>query len=229
MIRRIAGILLALIWAGGAQASVVVELCFNYGCSQTVPILLSDEDLERVGSRFGGVTDAAGEREVMAQAVADLYRIAGGQSPILADRGGNFLDGGVEGRMDCIDHSTTTTLFLELMSAQGWLRHHVVLKPSRRTSFIFQHFSALVEEQDGLPARVSHAAPEGFQGQVDIMPPTCDCPDVAEDVTVSRATQSGPGDVTAQFVVDSWFADHALPAVIMPLANWLNGEGPDVQ
>ena len=32
----------------------------------------------------------------------------------------------------------------------------------------------------------------------------------------------------ARFVVDSWFVDNGQPAVILPLADWKKGAGPDV-
>ena len=32
----------------------------------------------------------------------------------------------------------------------------------------------------------------------------------------------------ARFVVDSWFVDNGQPAVILPLAEWKKGAGPDV-
>jgi hypothetical protein len=32
----------------------------------------------------------------------------------------------------------------------------------------------------------------------------------------------------ARFVVDSWFVDNGQPAVILPLAEWKEGAGPDV-
>jgi hypothetical protein len=31
-----------------------------------------------------------------------------------------------------------------------------------------------------------------------------------------------------RFVVDSWFVDNGQPAVILPLAEWKQGAGPDV-
>ena len=31
-----------------------------------------------------------------------------------------------------------------------------------------------------------------------------------------------------RFVVDSWFVDNGQPAVILPLAEWKEGAGPDV-
>lgn len=221
--------LLIMLLGRPAHSLEVIELCFNYGCSETVSVLFSDQELARVGSRFADVSDAADERDRMAHALADLYRIAGEQSPILSDRGGNYADAGVEGRMDCIDHSTNTTRFLELMSSREWLRHHEVREPSRRSRIIFQHFSALVEERDEvLPAGVQDAH-EGITDHVAILLALCDCPEVVMDLDVAKPKPSGPTTAPAQFVVDTWFEDHARPAVIMPLANWLNGEGPDVQ
>lgn len=226
---RLVGVLVVVVWARAAYALESFDLCFNYGCSETVAVVFGDDELERVGARFVGVSDAAGEREVMARAVADLYRIAGEQSPIMADRGGNYADEGVEGRMDCIDHSTNTTGFLELMASKGWLRYHVVREPSRRSRIIFQHFSALVEERDEVQPDVSQGVHGGVPDHVAIMLALCDCPEVVRDAEVVKARQVIPKTAPAQFVVDTWFEDHARPAVIMPLADWLNGEGPDVQ
>lgn len=35
-------------------------------------------------------------------------------------------------------------------------------------------------------------------------------------------------DEGARYVVDSWPVDNGQPAVILPLQNWMDGEGPDV-
>lgn len=32
----------------------------------------------------------------------------------------------------------------------------------------------------------------------------------------------------ARFVVDTWFGEHGDPAVVLPLEDWLDGEGPNV-
>lgn len=91
------------------------------------------------------------ERTVLSQAIGKMYRWAGEQTLIHNDRGGNFADDGQPGRMDCIDHSTTTTRFLRLLEQRGLLRWHRVLDPVRRLRFLgfAQHFSALVEVKQG--------------------------------------------------------------------------------
>ena len=87
----------------------------------------------------------------MAVVVGRLLGWAGQQSPIAADRGGNYADDAVYGRMDCIDHSTTTTRLLHLLERRGLLRFHRVLEPALRLRLVvFRHYSALIgETQDG--------------------------------------------------------------------------------
>ena len=96
---------------------------------------------------LGSAQSAEDERERLAVAIGWLLGWAGRQTPIAADRGGNYADDGVRGRMDCIDHSTTTTRLLRLLEARGWLRFHRVLDPVLRVRFLFDaHYSAQIEE-----------------------------------------------------------------------------------
>ena len=87
-------------------------------------------------------------------AVGRLLGWAGQQSPISADRGGNYADDAVHGRMDCIDHATTTTRLLRLLERRGLLRFHRVLEPARRLRFwVFPHYAAQIEEARGGDAK----------------------------------------------------------------------------
>lgn len=182
--------LLGVAWPPlGMARGAEVTICFNYSCIQQVDVRFDERDLQPLAQRFAAIAGAEEERGAVADAVGYLYRIAGKHTPISNDRAGNLLDAGVHGRMDCIDHSRTTTGFLQLMQARGWLRHHVVAEPARRTRFIFQHYSAVLE------ARTSDdAAAEEAEG----------------------------------FAIDSWFVEHGEPAVVLPLADWQRGEGPNV-
>lgn len=208
-----------------------VSICFNYGCAVEEAVLIEKAVLRYVGELFDQVTDPLDERDVIARAVAELYRHAGGQTPVFADRAGNLLDAGVEGRMDCIDHSTTTTRFLRMIERRGWLRYHRVAEPGRRTRFLLQHLSAVIEEVD--PTMFAQAALDEAEvpDHVPILLALCDCPDLLDDLAKDASEVSvGPPRrrEEMQFVVDSWFVDHAEPAVILPLAEWLKGEGPNV-
>lgn len=211
---------------GGAS----IEVCYNYACATRAQVSFEADDLEPVRTALASAIDAPGERDAIAAAVAALYRHAGAQTPIAADRAGNFLDGGVDGRMDCIDHATTTTRLLALLESRGWLRFHTVRERARRTRFIFQHLSAVIEEiaPRARPAAGSPSAP--MPDHVGVLLALCDCEGLLEELsppeTPAPDAAARPG---ARFAVDSWFVDHGEAAVILPLAEWLNGEGPNVQ
>ena len=234
---------LLVVASAAARGETSVEVCFNSGCASRATIVLGDERLDEVAALFADVVDAVAEREAISRAVAALYRIAGEQSPIRADRAGNFSDGGVDGRMDCIDHATTTTRFLVLIEARGWLRFHRVLEPARRWRLIFQHNSAVIEETEPAPrppeesAGVAAVEPiaVAIPDHVPLLLALCDCDNVVGDIPRPREPTPGPvaavapvGMPGARFAVDSWFRDHGEPAVVLPLSEWMNGEGPDV-
>ena len=128
-------------------------------------------------------------------------------------------------RCEAFDHAVqamswrgaSTTRLLELVEARGGLRFHRVLAPARRTRLILQHFSAVIEVLT-VEERITRLPPgEALAG--------CNC---TEDGQVIEAADGAdrPGE---PYVVDSWFVDNGEPAVVLPLAEWLNGGGPNVQ
>ena len=175
-------LLLAALAATGARADQVVRVCYNYGCYTEDLVSYSDARMQWVRDVLGGAATPEREREYVSLVVGRLYAWAAEQTPIGADRGGNFADEGRPGSMDCIDHSTTTDRFLRLFEAHGWLRfHRVGAIVVRHRWIVSQHFSAVLEEK-------------------------------------------ASGD---RYVVDSWFVNNGEPAVVMPLAAWQEGGGPD--
>lgn len=174
--------------AGPVMADERVEICYNYGCLVRVEVVFSELRLVEIAGRLRLADSAVAERAILARVVGQLYRWAGEQSPIGADRPGNYLDFGENGMMDCVDHSESTTQLLRMLEARGLLRFHAVEPVSRRVRWVFaQHFSALIRER----------------------------------------SEASPAD-GARFVVDSWFGEHGDPAVVLPLEDWLDGEGPNV-
>jgi len=172
--------------AGVAVADERVLICHGYGCLAEADVRFTEGQLGDVRRLLLSAADAAGERALLSPAIGRLYGWAGEQSDIRHDKGGNYADGGVPGKMDCIDHSTSSTRLLRLLSARGYLRFHRVLEPDvRYFAGVFpSHYAAVIEEKsDGEAAR---------------------------------------------YVVDSWFVDNGRPAVILPLADWKKGAGPDV-
>ena len=163
MIVRLLRLLLGaiLLYCPLAAGSVErVSVCFNYGCLAQTEVEYGDGPLSQLDQLFTRVATPAAERDAISEAVARLLGWAGQQSPIVADRGGNYADDAVYGRMDCIDHSTTTTRLLRVMERRGWLRFHRVLEPALRLRLVvFQHYSAQIEE---LVPVATDATPERF-------------------------------------------------------------------
>jgi len=156
--RWLGGVLLLCALSAGAAERISV--CFNYGCLAQAEVVFSDDQLRELGLLLGEAQDAAQERAAIGVAVGRLLGWAGEQSPISADRGGNYADDAVYGRMDCIDHSTTTTRLLRMMERQGMLRYHRVLEPVlRHRVLIFDHFAAQIEEIDDSSLAAEDAPP----------------------------------------------------------------------
>lgn len=138
----------ALALPGLSAHAEEVTICYNYGCYAKAQVDYSEQQLGRIKQEFAAVDDAGAERQAIAVAVGRMYAIAGEQTPVWRDKGGNYADGGDSGRMDCIDHSTNTSAFLGLMQARGWLRFHEVLEPLMRRRFLFaEHWAARILER----------------------------------------------------------------------------------
>ena len=138
------------LFAGGASTARAdeVAICYNYGCYARAQVTYSERQLDTLHQLFAAAGDAAAEREAISVAIGRMYAIAGEQTPVWRDKGGNFADGGVNGQMDCIDHSTTTDRFLRLLQAHGWLRFHEVLEPLRRIRFfVAVHWTASIRDR----------------------------------------------------------------------------------
>ncbi len=140
--------ILLLIVAGRALADESVRICHAYGCLVEAKIVYSESLLHEIDQMLSVAVDAENERKILAQAIGRMYAIGGEQSDIHNDKGGNYADANMPGRMDCIDHSTSTTRFLKLLEARGDLRWHRVLSSDvRYFAYIFPaHYSAVIEE-----------------------------------------------------------------------------------
>ncbi|MDO5638367.1 MAG: hypothetical protein Q4G28_00680 [Neisseria sp.] len=128
-----------------------MQVCFRYGCKSSAYVAVSADTRMQLQQLFQTIDSPAAERAAIREAVRQLYLNAGSQSPIYQDKGGNFRDGTAEGRMDCVDHSSNTTTFLNYLAAQGRLKFHTVGKPVYRLPRIIDlHYAAqLVETGSG--------------------------------------------------------------------------------
>lgn len=190
------------LFCGAAAADERVVVCYNYGCAGETTVRYTESQLAWARKAMLAAKTPEQERAALGPVIGRLYYWAGRQSPIYADKGGNTADDAAPGSMDCIDHSTSTTRLLKMLARRGMLRFHEVEEVERRTRlFIFDHYSAVIEE---LPPRWLPRAK-------------------------MRYMQESPEDAKPdRFAVDSWFVDNGKPAVILPLEDWKDGAGPGV-
>lgn len=147
MQRWLIALLLVIAWP--AAADETVRVCYGYGCLVQENIHYSERQLQEIDRRMNAAVDAKNERKILSEVIGQFYAWAGEQSDVKNDRGGNYADGSMPGKMDCIDHSTSTTRLLKLLEGRGALRwHRVVETEVRHWAFIFStHYSAVIEEK----------------------------------------------------------------------------------
>lgn len=191
-----------LLLSGLAAADERIGVCYNYGCAAEATVRYTESQLAWARKAMATAKSPEQERAALGPVIGRLYHWAGRQTPIYADKGGNYADDAAPGSMDCIDHSTTTTRLLEMLQRRGILRFHSVETVARRSrAFIFEHYSAVIEES---PPRWLLREKMRYPK---VMP---------EEARPER------------FAVDSWFVDNGQPAVILPLDDWKDGAGPGV-
>jgi hypothetical protein len=140
-----------------AQEAAVV--CFNYGCSSRAVVRFEEASLAAVANEFHGVASPDAERAALARAVGRLYALAALATPIGNDHGENVYDGGIDGSMDCVDHSSNTTEFIGIAERRGWLHHHHRGERVQRGWFMTVHWTATVVEE---PSRKRYAVDSWF-------------------------------------------------------------------
>ncbi len=147
--RLIVGVLVALA-APVALADGLVLFCFNWDCKTPGVAYFPEPWLKKTLAPLQQAQSPDAERLAVAEAVSQFYAKAGEQLPITADEPGNEEDETVHGRMDCIDHSSTTRNILSFLAYRKALRWHTVGPYAHRTLFLDSHYSATLVETDGV-------------------------------------------------------------------------------
>jgi hypothetical protein len=131
-----------------SAADTGVTICYNYGCYVRTRVEFTGAQLDYLAHLFAGVGDAAAERKVLGRAIGRMYYFAGGTTPIWHDHGLNFFDDGVNGKMDCIDHSHNADEFLHLLERRGLLKYHEIRPRIRRSMlFVAEHWTARIADK----------------------------------------------------------------------------------
>ena len=132
--------------SAAACADAVIVVCYNWGCLVQQPVSYPEPWLRKALQPLRQAKTPEAERAAVADVVHRFYLKAAGQTPIAADEPGNIEDETVNGRMDCIDHSTTTRNILALLEHRKALRWHDVGPYAHRSLLVASHYSATLIE-----------------------------------------------------------------------------------
>ncbi|MEN8205914.1 MAG: hypothetical protein ABFS24_07870 [Pseudomonadota bacterium] len=129
-----------------------ITICYNYNCNRTAHVRPAIGEWQAVLDQFKpAARSAVEEREMIRRAIAVLEHIAGKQTPTFRDRGRNPIVDDWPGQMDCIDESTNTKRYLDLLQARGLLRWHRVADRVSRAPHLFdQHWAGQIIEVETL-------------------------------------------------------------------------------
>lgn len=136
-------LVLCLLPATGWAESV--DICYNYDCATHAEVRLSKGQLRNLRKLFVRLSTPQLERVAIARGIGLLEIYAAKQTPTGRDKGGNAADNGIDGRMDCLDHSHNTTAYLKLMQRNALLAFHDVLDPVKRAPYLLDvHWAAQI-------------------------------------------------------------------------------------
>ncbi len=125
------------------------SMCHAQGCKEVEQLSLSDNEWQRIQAHFlPPASSAQQERQQIAQAIAEFEKIIGPKTGTEQDKARLFAHMGSPGQLDCIDESTNTTTYLNILKKQGLLRWHEPMDHVTRGFFIFgwPHSSAAMRE-----------------------------------------------------------------------------------
>ena len=126
------------------------DYCHGYGCKFIKKVSLTSNDWRAMKKIFTPrPATPEKEREVLKTAIAQFERWAGARTKTAHDRAGTFKKLG-DDQLDCVDESTNTTTYLDLLLQKGLLRFHKLEAPSMRYPIInagrWPHQTAVIQE-----------------------------------------------------------------------------------
>jgi len=137
------------------DGSVTLRLCYNWSCATRESVLFTAEDMAAVREQLAQCTgDTQHERlQRLRIGVWMMEELAERYQPLLAnDTAMNDDDREYPGRTDCIDNSTNTTTYLQILRDLGEIPEWSITTPEVRNLLRFDlvHWTAVVaDERDG--------------------------------------------------------------------------------
>lgn len=127
------------------------DVCHSQGCAEHAVIRLTADESQSITQVFAEpAATAEQERAAIARAIRRFEQLVGPRTGTDRDLGGTFPGAFRASQMDCIDESTNTTTYLQLLDKAGMLHWHDILKPSTRLPIPrgwWPHTSAVIRER----------------------------------------------------------------------------------
>jgi hypothetical protein len=125
------------------------SVCHNHTCQEVITLSINRTEWREISSPLQpSLATASDERAAIATTVANMETVVGKLAGTHTDKGGNLKGFGQPGQMDCIDESTNTTSYLNMLVEDGLLQHHSVADRSTRFGIIagLPHTTAVIQE-----------------------------------------------------------------------------------
>lgn len=123
------------------------SICHGHTCAKTAFIHLSKPQWSKVEALFlPAIDNAEQEREQLKLAIALLETMTGKQAGTHKDRAKNYISGGLNGQLDCIDEATNTTVYLRLLSEKNLMTLHQQASRTSRGGLFSPHNTATIIE-----------------------------------------------------------------------------------
>jgi len=126
--------------------------CHSYGCLKYYLVTLNKAEWAEIDSVFTPPSRTAEqERERIEIALGKFETIVGGLTGTDRDVGNTFKKMG-DGQLDCVDESTNTTIYLDLLKQREHLKFHTIKEPRSRFAIhamqFWPHQTAVIEETE---------------------------------------------------------------------------------
>jgi hypothetical protein len=109
--------------------------CYGYGCPSHYLVELNDRNWKDIEKIFKPRPKTAEqERRRIEIAIGRFETIVGKLTGTDKDVGDTFKQTG-DGQLDCVDESTNTSIYLDLLRQKGLLRFHAIEQPQIRLPF----------------------------------------------------------------------------------------------
>jgi len=126
--------------------------CHSYGCPKYYLIELNQQQWAEIDSVFSPPPGTPGqERRRIETAIGKFETIVGAMTGTDRDVGNTFKKVG-DGQLDCVDESTNSTIYLDLLRQRGHLKFHTIEEPRSRFAIydleFWPHQTAVIVEND---------------------------------------------------------------------------------